>query len=58
LQYVDDLITTETREQCLEGAKQLLKELGKLRYWASLKKVQICQKRVNYLEYHLEDGQR
>jgi len=44
LQYVDDLLlATESKEQCLEGTKNLLSELGTLGYWASAKKAQICQ---------------
>lgn len=56
MQYVDDLITTETKEQCLEGTKQLLKELGKLGYWTSAKKR--LRSSISYLGYHLEVEQR
>jgi hypothetical protein len=56
VQYVDDLITTETKEQCLEGTKQLLKELGKLGYWTSAKKR--LRSSISYLGYHLEVEQR
>lgn len=57
LQYVDDLlIAAETEKDCLKGTKQLLIQLSKLGYRASAKKDQICQCKVSYLGYQLEDG--
>lgn len=59
LQYVDDLLLAgATEEECLAGTRGLLSELSKLGYRASAKKAQICQKRVTYLGYALEGGQR
>ena len=56
-QYVDDLLTTaETQEDCQEGTKHLLMELGGLGYKASAKRAQICQRKVSYLGYLLKDG--
>ena len=39
LQYGDDiLLAAKSKEQCLEGIKNQLSELGKVEYWASVKK--------------------
>lgn len=54
-QYIDDL-PAETEADRLRGTKQLLTELSKLDYWASAKKVQICQRKLSYLRYLLEHG--
>ena len=44
LQYVDDLLlATETREECEEATKNLLAELGELRYRASAKKAHMSE---------------
>jgi hypothetical protein len=59
LQYVDDLLlAVETRKDCETGTQILLVELGKLGYWVSAKKAQLCRKEVTYLGYVLRDGQR
>ncbi|KAK1334887.1 hypothetical protein QTO34_004458 [Cnephaeus nilssonii] len=59
LQYVDDLLLAgATQEDCLTGTKGLLSELAVLGYRASAKKAQICQRKVTYLGYVLEGGQR
>ena len=58
-QYVDDLLMAAVmKEECLQGAKDLLGTLGDLGYRASAKKAQICQQQVNYLGYMLRDGRR
>ena len=59
LQYVDDLLlAASTQELCLDGTKKLLSELGKLGYWVSAKKAQLCRTEVTYLGYTLRKGKR
>lgn len=59
LQYVDDLLLAAALEkECQEGTKALLQTLGRLGYWASARKAQICQEQAIYLGYRLKDGQR
>ena len=59
LQYVDDmLLAAPTALDCDKGSGALLETLGRLGYRASAKKAQICQTKVTYLEYQLENGQR
>ncbi|XP_063461834.1 BTB/POZ domain-containing protein KCTD7 isoform X1 [Pan paniscus] len=59
LQYVDDLLlAAPTKEACLQGTRQLLRELGEKGYRASAKKAQICQTKVTYLGYILSEGKR
>jgi hypothetical protein len=44
LQYVDDLLLAAASEaECQQATEDLLQELGKLGYWASAKKAQICR---------------
>jgi hypothetical protein len=55
--YVDDLlIVAETKKRCLEGTKCLLEELRGLGFRASVKKAQICQRKVSSLGNLLKDG--
>ncbi|ERE83902.1 neutral cholesterol ester hydrolase 1-like protein [Cricetulus griseus] len=59
LQYVDDLLlAASTWELCLNGTKELLKELGELGYRVSAKKAQLCCPEVTYLGYTLREGKR
>jgi hypothetical protein len=59
LQYLNDLLLVATSEQeCKQGTKRLLAELGELGYRASAKKAQLCQTEVVYLGYTLRDGKR
>ncbi|XP_077893528.1 uncharacterized protein LOC144374638 [Ictidomys tridecemlineatus] len=54
LQYVDDLLlAADTRENCESGTQALLSELAQLGYRASVKKAQICQQEVIFLDYSL-----
>ena len=41
----------------MEGTRQLLTLLWETDYKASRKKAQLCQKKVNYLGFHLFQGQ-
>lgn len=59
LQYVDDLLfAAETKEDCLKGSGELLRELGHLVYRVSPKKAQLCRDEVTYLGYILKAGKR
>jgi hypothetical protein len=59
LQYVDDLLLAATTErEYWQGTKRLLAELGELGYQASAKKAQLCQMKVVYLGYTLQDKKR
>ena len=59
LQYVNDLLlAAPTALDCDKGTGALLETLGRLGYHASAKKAQICQTKVTYLGYQLENGQR
>jgi hypothetical protein len=55
LQYVDDLLLAAASEaECRRATGDLLQKLGKLDYWASAKKAQICRQTVTYLGYKLK----
>ena len=57
--YVDDLLlAAPTALDCDKGTGALLESLERLGYCASAKKAQICQTKVTYLGYQLENGQR
>jgi hypothetical protein len=59
LQYVDDLLLAAASEaECRQATGDLLQELGKLGYWASAKKAQICRQTVIYLGYELKEESR
>ena len=59
LQYADDLLlAAPTALDCDKGTGALLETPARLGYRASAKKAQICQTKVTYLEYQLENGQR
>lgn len=49
---MDDILQAASmQEECQSGTEALLSELGRLRYRASAKKVQICKQNVTYLSY-------
>ncbi|VFV33777.1 pol polyprotein precursor, partial [Lynx pardinus] len=57
-QYVDDLLLARrSQEDSMEGTQQLLTLLWETSYKASRKKAQICQEKINYLGFHLSQGQ-
>jgi hypothetical protein len=56
LQYVAPCCNHE--KECWQGTKRLLAELGKLGYRASAKKAQLCQIKVIYLKYTLQNKKR
>jgi hypothetical protein len=59
LQYVDNLLLAATsEEECKQGTKRLLAELGELGYRASAKKAQLYPVEVIYLGYTLWDGKQ
>jgi hypothetical protein len=58
LQYVNGLLlAVPTQEDCMEGTQLLLSLLWKAVYKVSQKKAQICQDTINYLGFHLSQGQ-
>nr|RLV71530.1 hypothetical protein DV515_00017357 [Chloebia gouldiae] len=58
LQYVDDLIATQTQETCVDWTVSLLNFLGLQGYRVSQKKAQMWRQTVIYLGYEVSAGQR
>ena len=54
LQYIDDLIATETKEVCV--ARKLLNFLRLNGYWVSPQKAQVARPQVTYLGYEIAAG--